>query len=267
MAGALQLPAFRTLVERLLTQDFSLFVASLILLVAMVLAVVVARILRRLLTAAGVPQEVEGTPFERTARRLGTSTVKLVSRLSGVFVLAVGVVFALRVAGALEAELLVRGLADFLPRLFIAALVVIAGLILGDKAELLTSERLRSVKLPEVTAIPTLVKYSVFYVAALVALGQLGVATAALLVLLAAYAFGLFFLGGLAFKDMLSSSAAGIYLILREPYTIGDEILIDGHQGIVQEVDVLVTRIENEGQEYVVPNRKVFETGIVRVRE
>jgi small-conductance mechanosensitive channel len=262
-----QLDAFGRLLRRLLTSDIDLFVASLIVVIAILLGFAVARLLRGLLTDAGVPDEVEGTLFERTARRLGTSTVNLVSRLSGLFIIAVGTIFALRVAGFVDAGLLIQGLTDFLPSLFIAALVVITGLVVGDKAELVVGERLRSVKLPEVGAIPIVVKYSIFYIAALVALGQLGVATAALLVLLAAYAFGVFFVGGLAFKDMLSSAAAGFYLVLNEPYTIGDEVVIDGQRGIVQEVDVFVTRIESDGREFILPNRKVFQAGVVRVRD
>lgn len=267
MLGQVSAPGLRSFIRRLLTTDFDLFVASLILVVALLLALVVSRTLNRLLTGAGVPDEVEGTPFERTAQRLGTSTVKLVSRLSALFIIVVGVVFALRVAGALNASLLIGGMVAFLPSLFIASLVIITGLILGDKAELYVSERLRSVKLPEVGAIPVLVKYSIFYIAILLALAQIGVATAALLVLLAAYAFGLVFLSGLAFKDLLAASAAGVYLLLAEPYSIGDEVRIDEQHGIVQEVDMFVTHIETDGEEYIIPNQQVLRSGIVRVRE
>ncbi|WP_276261036.1 mechanosensitive ion channel domain-containing protein [Haloglomus litoreum] len=262
-----QIAELRQLLRRLLTSELDLFVASLIVVTALVIGIAVTRLLNSLLTDAGVPDEVEGTLFERTARRLGTSTVKLVSRLSGLFIVVVGTIFALRVAGVVNAGIFITGLTDFLPSLFIAALVVITGLILGDKAELVVSERLRSVKLPEVNALPLVVKYSIFYIAALIALGQLGVVTAALLILLAAYAFGVFFIGGLAFSDMLASGAAGIFLVLNEPYTIGDEVVIDGQRGIVQEVDVLVTRIESDGREFVVPNRQVFKNGIVRIRD
>jgi small-conductance mechanosensitive channel len=153
-----------------------------------------------------------------------------------------------------------------LPRLFVAVLAVIVGLIAGDKAEIGIQERLRSVKLPEVTVLGAIAKYSIYYIAALIALAQLGVATAALLVLLAAYAFGLVFLCGIAFKQFLAAGAAGIYLLLVEPYSIGDEVRIDDKRGIVQEIDMFVTRIETEGEEYIVPNQRVFDSGIVRVR-
>ena len=257
-------------VERLLRElagmELTVAFAVLILLSGFVVGVAVARWLGRLLVRLDVPTAVEGTAFERTARSFGTSTVALLSRLAGLFVFLVAFVVALRLLGVLATELFVARLADFFPNLFVAALIVILGLLVGDKAHVMVSERLSSVKLPEVTLIPSLVKYSIFYVAGLLALAQLGVATAALLVLLAAYAFGLFFVGGLACKDMLTSAAAGIYLLLTEPYTIGDEVRIDDQRGIVQEMDVFVTRIESDEEEYLVPNRLVFRRGIVRVR-
>jgi small-conductance mechanosensitive channel len=258
------------LAERLLRElagmELAVAFSVLVLLAGLVVGVAVARWLGRLFVRFGVPAAVEGTPFERTARSFGTSTVALLSRLAGLFVFLFGVVIALRLLGVVATELFVARLADFFPNLFAAAVIAIVGLLVGDKAYVMVSERLSSVKLPEVSLIPSLVKYSVFYVAGLLALAQLGVATAALLVLLAAYAFGLFFLGGLACKDMLASAAAGIYLLLTQPYTIGDEVRIDDHRGLVQEMDVFVTRIESDEEEYLIPNRLVFRRGIVRVR-
>jgi small-conductance mechanosensitive channel len=154
----------------------------------------------------------------------------------------------------------------YLPDLFIAAFAIIIGLIAGDKAKLVVSERLRSVKLPEATVLPEIVKYSIFYLAILIALSQLGVETLALLILLGAYAIGLVFLTGLALKDLLAAAAAGLYLLLTEPYSIGDEVIIDDRQGIVQEVDMFVTHVESDGEEYIIPNQRVMRSGIVRVR-
>lgn len=265
--SALQVEA---VVERLLRElagmELTVAFAVLVLLSGLVVGVAITRWLERLLDRFGVPTAVEGTPFERTARSFGTSTVALLSRLAGLFVFATALVVALRLLGVLATELFVARLADFFPNLFVAALIAIVGLLVGDKASVMASERLNAVKLPQVTLIPALVKYSVFYIAGLLALAQLGVATAALLVLLAAYAFGLFFVGGLACKDVLTSGVAGIYLLLTQPYTIGDEVRIDDHRGIVQEMDVFVTRIENDEEEYLIPNRLVFRRGIVRVR-
>ena len=225
-----------------------------------------AWIIRRVLVAFDVDDAAEGTAFERTARGIGTSTVGLLSQLCGLFVVLVGALYALDILQFVPSRQLIAGATWLLPKLFVSMLVLLVGVLVGDKAEIFVSERLRSIKFPEVTVIPKLVKYSILYVAALIALSQLHVATGALLILLAAYAFGVFFLGGLAFNELLSSAAAGIYLLLTEPYSIGDEVEIDGARGIVQEVDVFVTTVENDGEEYVIPNRKVLSEGAMRKR-
>ena len=223
-------------------------------------------IVRRVLLRFGVDEAVEGTAFERAAQGIGSSTVGLVSQVCGVFLLLFGALYVVETLNVVPSRSLVFTINQFLARLFVAVLVVIVGILVGDKAEIVVGERLRSVKLPEVTVIPRLVKYSVLYIATLVALSQLRVATDALLIMLAAYAFGLFFLGGLAFKDLLSSAAAGVYLLLVEPYSIGDEVEIDGSRGIVQEMDVFVTLVESDDEEYLIPNRKVLRKGATRVR-
>ena len=256
----------RSWFESLSAPEQNLFIAVVILLAGLVVGSIAAFSVRRVLVAAGVDETVEGTPFERTARQLGSSTVQLLAQLSGLFVFAVAALYAARTIGLVPEPALVETIGRFLPRLFVAVLVVLVGLAVADKAELVVDERLKSIKLPEVTVVSTLLKISLLYVAVLIALSQLGVATGALLILLAAYAFGLFFLGGLAFKDLLSSAAAGIYLLMSEPYAIGDEVEIDGHRGIVQEIDVFVTHVERDGEEYILPNRKVLREGAVRIR-
>jgi len=251
----------------LLRDQFQFILALLILVVGGVAGHVIGRLNRRLLNAAGVPEAVERTPFERTAQSLDTDTVSLVSRLSSWFIYGVVVLIALNVAELLNARLFWNGVLTFIPDLFIAILVFIVGFVVADKAELVVGERLRSVKLPEVGIIPRTVKYTIVFLAALVALAQLGMAVGALLILLAAYAFAIILFGAVALWDLLRSSAAGVYLLLNQPYGIGDEVRVGEDRGIVQEVDVFVTRIENDGEEYIIPNSRVFEQGVVRIRD
>ncbi|WP_137287430.1 mechanosensitive ion channel domain-containing protein [Halorussus salinisoli] len=251
----------------LLRDQFQFILALLILAAGVTAGYVIGRLNRRLLQAAGVPEAVERTPFERTAQSLGTDTVSLVSRLSSWFIYGVVVLIALNVAELLNARLFWNGVLTFIPDLFIAILVFIVGFVVADKAELVVSERLRSVKLPEVGVIPRLVKYTIVYLAVLVALGQVNVAIEALLILLSAYVLAIILFGAVALWDLLRSSAAGVYLLLNQPYGIGDEVRVGEDRGIVQEVDVFVTRIENDGEEYIIPNSRVFEQGVVRIRD
>ncbi|SEA11809.1 Conserved TM helix [Haloplanus vescus] len=221
---------------------------------------------RRFLQRIGIPAAVEGTAFERTARSVGTSTVDILAAIAGYFVFGIAVFAAVAVAEIEYVAQFWNAVAGFLPQLFVAIVVLIAGILLGDKVELLVSERFRGVKIPQIDVLPLIAKYSIFYLAALIALGQVGVATAALIVLLGAYVFALVFLGGLAFRHLLSAGAVGTYLLLNQPYTIGDEIRVGDVQGIVQEMDLFVTHVEIDGEEYVFPNSKVFAEGFVRIR-
>jgi small-conductance mechanosensitive channel len=254
-------------IRQVFSRETAFTIAIAILVVGLVLAYWTWRWVDSLLRGMDVDDAVEGTPFERSANRLGTSTVSILSQLSGLFVYIAAIILALNIAQLLDTQLFWAQVSGYLPRLFIAAIAIVLGLVAGDKAALVASDRLRSIKLPEAELIPDLIKYSIFYIAALLALSQIGVATNALLILLAAYAFGLVFLSGLAFKDLLAASAAGIYLLLVEPYAIGDEVEIDDKRGIVQEVDMFVTHIEADGEEYVIPNQRVMKSGIIRIRE
>ena len=257
----------RALTEAVAAVPDRLWLALLVLALGLVAAYVVGVINRRLLTRAGVPEVIEGTAFERTAREFDTSTVHILAQLSSYFIVAVTIIVALTVADVNYLEQFWSGVAAFLPRVFVAVIVLIVGVVVGDKAELLVTERLRGIKLPELGVFPPLVKYSVVYVAALVALGQVGVQTLALVVLLAAFALAIVLFAALATKDLVASAAAGVFLLLRQPYGIGDEVRVAGERGIVQEVDLFVTRIEADGEEHVLPNHSVFRDGIVLIRE
>lgn len=243
-----------------------LFLAAGVLILGTVLGLVAGRLNRRLMRRVGVPEAVEGTAFERTMRGFGTSTVSIIASLSTWFIVGVSVLAAVSIAEISYLQVVTAQITSLLPQLFVAAIVLIVGIVVGDKVELIISERLKGIKLPEVNVIPAMAKYSLVYVAVLIALGQVGVVTSALLVLLGAYAFAVVVLSVVAFKDLLASGAAGFYLILHQPYGIGDEVRIGDDAGIVQDVDVFVTRIEDDSAEHVIPNHKVFEHGVVRTR-
>lgn len=255
------------LIRRLFSEEAAVAFAAVILVTGLLLSYLTWRWTHAIFKRTGLNDAVEGTAFERSVARFGTSTSGIIAGLLAIFVYVLTVNFAFNVARLLNFDLFWQRITRNLPGIFIAILAVIIGLIAGDKAKIVIMDRLRSIKLPEAALIGEVAKYSIFYIAALIALAQLGVATSALLVLLAAYSFGLVFLGGLAFKDFLAAGAAGIYLLFVEPYTIGDEVRIDDKRGIVQEVDMFVTRIETDGEEYIIPNQQIFRSGIIRIRE
>ncbi|WP_353633949.1 mechanosensitive ion channel domain-containing protein [Halobacterium sp. NMX12-1] len=250
-----------------LDPDFRYVLAVAVLFAGLILGYLVGRVNERLLLALGVDDAVEGTSIERMAHDVGFSTVSLLARLTSWIIYAFAVLVALEVAKLTVQDAVWYPVVGFLPSVVIAVAVLFFGVIAGDKAELFVSERLRSVKVPEMSILPKVVKYSVLFVAALVALSQVGVAIDALLVLLAAYVGALVLFTAVATHKLLTSAASGAYLLLRQPYGIGDRVAIGEHEGIVQEVNVFVTRVEDDGREYVLPNHLVFDRGVVVVRE
>lgn len=255
------------LIRNIFSEETAFTVSIGILVVGLIVSYLAWRWTHTVFERTGINDAVEGTGFERTAQGLGTSTAGILGQILAIFVYTLSIVLAFNVAQVFNTDIFWSRLTAFLPRLFIALLAIIIGLLAGEKGQLYVQERLQSIKLPEAAIIPTLVKYSIYYIAGLIALAQLGVATTALLVLLGAYAFGLVFLCGIAFRDLFSAAAAGIYLLLNEPYSIGDEIRIDDVNGVVQEIDMFVTHVETDGEEYIIPNQKILRTGVVRIRE
>lgn len=252
--------------ETLLTRHFDYLVAVGVLVVGFVAGYIVGRVNDRVLRAVGVPEAVEATSVERTARRFGTSTVEMLAHLSAWVIYVVAVLLALAVTNLVDLRALWYRVVGYVPAVVFAAAVLFVGVIVSDKAEVVVAERLRGVKVPELGVIPSAVKYSVLFVAVLVALGQLGVATLPLVLLFGAYVVSVIVFAVVAGKDLLMSAAAGVYVLLNQPYGIGDRVRIGETEGVVSEMDVFVTHVEDDGEEYVVPNKLVFDRGVVRER-
>lgn len=252
--------------QTLLDDQFRFILAALILIVGIVAGYLIGRVNERLLTRLGVGEAIEGTSLERTAREFGTSSVTVLARATSWIVYFIALVLALDFANIVSMGFIGRWVAIILPRIVLAILALLIGIVAGDKAELMVSERLRGVKVPEITIVPRVVKTSIVFIALLVALGQLGVATGALLLLFAAYTIALIVFSAVALRFLLASAAAGVYLLLNEPYSIGDSIAVSDQRGIVQEVDLFVTHVETEDAEYVVPNHLVLRDGVAIMR-
>ena len=64
---------------------------------------------------------------------------------------------------------------------------------------------------------------------------------------------------GFAFKDIFQNLVAGIILLIREPYKKGDEVCVEGEEGVVEEVETRATHIRTIDQRLVIiPNVRIF---------
>ena len=71
---------------------------------------------------------------------------------------------------------------------------------------------------------------------------------------------------GFAFQDIFKNFLSGVLLLLQEPFSLRDEIVVEGFEGTVEEIALRATSIRTyTGELVVVPNSIVF-TSPVRVK-
>ena len=77
--------------------------------------------------------------------------------------------------------------------------------------------------------------------------------------------FGFFALAlSLAFQDILKNFIAGIFLLLERPFRIGDEITVDNHTGVVENIEMRTTTLRtSDGEEVLTPNSLVYTGTII----
>jgi len=68
---------------------------------------------------------------------------------------------------------------------------------------------------------------------------------------------------GFAFKDILQNWLAGLLILLRQPFEIGDQIVVNGYEGTVERIETRATIIKTyNGERVVVPNSEIYTNSI-----
>ena len=71
---------------------------------------------------------------------------------------------------------------------------------------------------------------------------------------------------GFAFKDILQNWLAGLLILLRQPFEIGDQIIVEGFEGTVERIETRATIIRQYNNvRIVVPNSEIY-TNAVKVK-
>ena len=99
------------------------------------------------------------------------------------------------------------------------------------------------------------IKTSVMVLGFLAVLTQFGVNVTSFAALLAAVGFAV----GMALQGTLSNFAAGIMLMVFRPFKVDDYVVVDGVQGVVEEIDLFTTRVNTlDNRHIIVPNGQIF---------
>ena len=103
--------------------------------------------------------------------------------------------------------------------------------------------------------VDTIIKFSIFGLGVIAALGAAGVKTTALLGSLGVAGLTI----GFALRDTLSNIISGILVFMDRPFTIDDLVEIDGNYGRVDRITLRTTRIvTNDGKMLAVPNAEIM---------
>ncbi|MCL4302167.1 MAG: mechanosensitive ion channel family protein [Anaerolineae bacterium] len=69
---------------------------------------------------------------------------------------------------------------------------------------------------------------------------------------------------GFAFRDILQNFLAGILLLLTEPFRIGDQIIVSGFEGTVEDIQARATTLKTyDGRRVVIPNADLFTDSVI----
>lgn len=68
---------------------------------------------------------------------------------------------------------------------------------------------------------------------------------------------------GFAFKDILQNMLAGILILIRQPFEVGDQIVAGDYEGTVQQIETRATIIKTyDGRRVVIPNSDVYTNAV-----
>ena len=143
-----------------------------------------------------------------------------------------------------------------------AILIFIIGKWLARLVSKMTGAAMHKSKLNETLAsfLRNVVYYVILIFVCIAALNKIGIETTSFVALVGAAGLAV----GLALQGSLANFAAGVMLILFQPFKVGDEVDAGGASGIVKEIQIFSTVMEaNDKKIIIVPNAKITADKIV----
>jgi small conductance mechanosensitive channel len=138
------------------------------------------------------------------------------------------------------------------------AALVIAGILFGSRwlrRRLNRTLRKRNFNPNVVNLLNIFSKVIVYTMVFIVLLRVFGVSSSSLVTVIGLVSAAI----TLSLQDVLKNFVSGVYLLMEQPFRVGDRIEVTTQKGVVEKVDIRTTVLRNENDEHVlVPNYKVF---------
>ncbi|MFK8103183.1 MAG: mechanosensitive ion channel family protein [Saprospiraceae bacterium] len=146
----------------------------------------------------------------------------------------------------------------FVPRLFLAIIILFVGLWIVKKMSALVKLSLEKANIsPEIlTFLSSIIDIILKFVVLLIAAGVIGFEVSSLIGVFAAAGFAV----GLALQGFLGNFASGITIVFFKPYKVGDWVEISEKFGKVESIQIFNTTIITPGEKtLIIPNGKVTD--------
>ena len=148
---------------------------------------------------------------------------------------------------------------DFAPNLVMAIIILLGFIFAGRILKKIISKKITSDNPVIMNLIGQTVKTLFFLFGLVTSLGTLGIDVSAMVAGLGLTGFAISF----ALKDTLSNFISGVLVLIYKPFNINDSIEIDKYKGVVIDVNLRYTVINQEGDEVLVPNSFIFSKPII----
>lgn len=242
----------------------NLFVALILVLLGFVVAKLLDTLLSKLLGKLGLDRLMAGTGLTKLLSRAGIQVPvsTLIGKIIYWFVLLIFLVSAAESLGLERVSATLDVLALYLPKVFGAALVLVAGVLLAHLVSGLVRGAAEGVGLDYANGLGRIAQGLVIIISISVAIGQLEVKTDLLnnviAIVLISVGLAVALALGLGSRELASQILAGIYV--RELYQVGQEIEAGGVEGQIEEIGTVKTTVLTDSGELVsLSNRVLLE--------
>lgn len=151
--------------------------------------------------------------------------------------------------------------ATILPQVGVAIVIMIAGWLIwkGVQRAGRTLVSRQTIDSTAQSFLFSVARGTIFIIAGVMALGQLGINTTSVLTSLGVVGLTI----GFAAKDALSNVIAGLFIFWDRPFVLGDFVEIDGSYGRVDEITMRSTRVvTTDGKMLAIPNTTVVNSTV-----
>ncbi|MEE4464116.1 mechanosensitive ion channel domain-containing protein [Azotobacter chroococcum] len=242
----------------------NLFVALIVVLLGFVVAKLLDTLLSKLLAKVGLDRLMSGTGLTRLLVRIGIQVPvsTLIGRIVYWFVLLVFMVSAAESLGLARVSATLDVLALYLPKVFGAALILLAGLLLAQLVNGLVRGAAEGVGLDYANGLGRVVQGLVIIISISVAIGQLEIKTDLLntvvAIVLISVGVAIALALGLGSREIAGQIIAGIYV--RELYRVGQAVRIGDLEGQIEEIGTVKTiLLTTHGELVSLANRSLLD--------